>query len=134
MVTSSRVLSHSMDRFRASRKSCRLTHFHPGTTLCDVQHRMVLVDFQLPRDDTGHSSKVGYHNPLEACCSHSNIEKRWDWTRMTLIVSGLSPISLFQQKSLSACMVNRQLTDFLESYKLLPKIQSGFRSCHSTEW
>ena len=29
---------------------------------------------------------------------------------------------------------NRQLTDVLESYKLLPKIQSGFRFCHSTEW
>ena len=30
-------------------------------------------------------------------------------------------------------MVNRQLTNFLESHKLLPKIQSGFRSRHSTE-
>ena len=89
VVTFSRVSSHSTDRFRASRKSCRLTHLHPGTTLCNVQHRMVLIDSQFPRDDTGHSSKVGYHKSIEACYTHSNIEKRWDWTRMTLIVSGL---------------------------------------------
>ena len=64
------------------------------------QHRMMLVDFQFPRDETGHSSKVGHHNPRSMLWS-LQYWKRWDWTRMTLIVSGLSPISLFYQKSSS---------------------------------
>ena len=50
---------------------------------------------------TGHSSKVGFHNPRSMPRS-LQYWKRRDWMRMTLPVSGQSPISLSYQKSSSA--------------------------------
>ena len=129
VVTSSRVSSHSMDRSRASRKSCRLTHFHPRTTFCDnIAWCCLVFNFHVMRQTT--PARLATTVP-EAWCSHSNIEKKGLGKNG---VSSFRPISILTVLStVIERMVNRQLTNFLESHKLLPKIQSGFRSRHSTE-